>query len=109
MNLDDDLRRTLAVRPPPEGFEDRVAARVATARDVQARTRSSRPRGVWRWTAAAAVAALLVGAAGYRQQQAERREEVARAARDLRTALGIASDKLGIVQQHVFAASERHF
>jgi hypothetical protein len=112
MSLDDRLRRALGSRPAPDGFEERVMARLAarTPASVSSGSTSGRPHlhRPWRWAAAAALVAAMAGGAGYYQHQA-RVDAGARAADELRTALAIASDKLAIAQQRVQHTAARQF
>ena len=93
------LRGALERREPPAGFAERVLARAA-ARP----TNMEKPRRLWRpvW-AAAAVAAMLVAAVGYREVQARRAEE---AREQALTALRITAEKLNVVRAKLEAREE---
>ena len=95
MNLDHDLERLLHRQSPPEGFRDRVLARVGSQRSDR---RS-------RWRAAAASVTFVALIAGYAAQQVadRRREEGERARDEVVLALRIASEKVRYAQQEVRA------
>jgi hypothetical protein len=85
--FENDLKSALARRQPPEGFADRVMARISPPR--QSRWTQS-------WMAAAAAFALAVlGGGVYEYQKAERlRHQGERARAELVFALEVASEKL---------------
>ena len=102
MSLDDELRRALTPNAPPDGFADRVLARVAassTAGGAGSRSPHRRSRQIQALAAAAALAVTVAGASYYRYQSA--RFEGERAAREVRVALGIASEKLALAERRV--------
>ena len=99
MNLEDDLRRALRREPAPPDLVDRV--RVAIERNDLAATRVA-PSNAWRalpWLAAAAAITVMTAREtlnyGDRQQVAEAR----RVQTDIRIALQITNDKIGLVQR----------
>jgi hypothetical protein len=90
---EDDLRRALARREPPEGFAERVVARLSEARP---------PARRWpRWLAAAACLLVLSGAAAEWQRERVRRAEQAK--EQVLLALRITSTHLRTAQQRVLA------
>ena|SRR5688572_24461335 len=107
MRFEDDLRRALRPEEPPEGFGDRVKARLAAQQSTPVPARTSRSgwvgvRGLL--AAAASLAALSAGTWYYESRQLD--DEGARAARDVRIALEIASEKLSIVERRVNRSAE---
>lgn len=97
MNPDARLRRALAPVDPPDGFAQRVRARVAE------QTRASKPaplRRMTRWMAiAATVLAVLAGPLVWREYETRREALAARA--QVLLALQIASRELNTVQRKV--------
>jgi type VI protein secretion system component VasF len=95
--FENDLRKALRQVDPPEGFEQRVLARLAQETAAARRPRVSRFTG---WAVAAGFAlAFFGGVAMYRQQQQERR---ALQARDqLVLALRVTSQKLDVVRSRI--------
>jgi hypothetical protein len=89
--LEEDLRKVLQRKQPPDGFAERVMARVSVTMP------SRRPKPVWRWVGA--VAACLTLAAGVGQYQEYRRGVEAK--EQVMFALGLTSEKLAAVQQKV--------
>jgi hypothetical protein len=93
MNLEDKLREALQRQDPPDGFAQRVAARVLRARQSPPRGRS---RLLWPAVSVAAAAALMLSiSVQYRNFQEER------AARQTIQALQIASEELNIARDKV--------
>ena len=99
MNLEDDLRRALRRKPTPPDLVERV--RAAIERNDVAATRVP-PSNAWRalpWLAAAAAITVMTARGtlnyGDRQQVAEAR----RVQSDIRIALQITNDKIGLVQR----------
>jgi hypothetical protein len=86
--LEESLKSALARKEPPDGFAQRVAARV-----------SAPPRAAWapqRWIAAAAVVVMAVGGGvAYRQHQGEMAKE------QVMQAMKITAVKLHRIQAHV--------
>jgi len=96
MNPDARLRRALAPVDPPDGFAQRVRARVAE----QARASQPAPRRATRWMAiAATVLAVLGGPLVWREYETRREALAARA--QVLLALQIASRELNTVQRKV--------
>jgi hypothetical protein len=99
MNIDAELHRALERTPAPEGFADRVLARLEN---------TNAPRQ-WPWRAAStlrriAAAVVLTAALGgltAHQIVEHRRTEGERARRELMTALHIASAKMRVAQRAV--------
>ena len=101
--LDDAFREALRRREPPDGFAERVMAR------IQARPERG---GAWagllaafqrprlRWATALAAAALVVGAVEYRNER-ERRAEGERARDQVMLALRIMGGKLQMTREMV--------
>ena len=106
---EDALKRAMRRQPVPDGFADRVLARVAEQNSAEPRRGY---RDSWwrvfsqplvRWAAAVALAAALVaGGMHYRQVQAERERAQGEAAKQrLMLALRIASSKLQLAKSKV--------
>ena len=75
-DFEQELREQLTARNAPEGFADRVMARVAERRE----RRRWFLQPVWQWATAAALAAVLAAGAGIQHQREQRRKgEEARA------------------------------
>ncbi len=74
-----EVREQLTARDAPEGFADRVMARVAERHEARQRRRWFR-QPVWGWAAATALAAVVAIGAGLQHQRDQRRQgEEARA------------------------------
>ena len=101
MSLDDELKRALKPKAPPDGFADRVLARVASPTAGVPGSRSShwRSRQIQALAVAAALAVTVAGASYYRHQVV--RFEGERAAREVRVAFAIASEKLALAERRV--------
>jgi len=104
MSLEQELRRALIRKEPPEGFEDNVLSRIAAGETV----RTSAPIRRWSRTALpiAASLMLLFGASYYLQYEQLQRQHAAQAqteeaARDVVLALRIASEKISAAQAKV--------
>lgn len=99
-----ELREQLQARSAPEGFADRVVARVQKRSARREWFRFSMP--VWRW----AVAALLVAGmvAGGMEREREQRIEGERAREQVLLALRITGSALRDVQQKVSVGNEQH-
>jgi hypothetical protein len=105
MSLEQELRRALKRQDPPNGFDDRVLAKIATGRTL--RVPAARPR----WSRAslpiAASLMLAVGATYYVRQQQQQRQaneeqaESEQTVRDVVLALQIASDQVSAAQAKV--------
>ena len=93
MNFEDDLTHALARKSAPDGFADRVVARIETPRQ---RTSTLR-----RIAAAIVIAAALGGLTAHQIVEHRRNEEGQRARRQLMTALHIASAKMRVAQRAV--------
>ena len=111
MNLDRQLREALARKNPPPDLADRVVARIASEQKSQPVARPERraylpaaPKGpayVLR-VAAVLVVFIAIGFGVLRQREASREHERAKvAARQLMTALQIASETLNDAQRIV--------
>ncbi len=101
--FDDELKRALERMEPPEGFTERVLARVAAER----RRPSFRERlAAWltgprlQWAVAGALCLLIVAGVGY-QRHAERQAEGERAKEQVMLALQITAHEIHIAQQGV--------
>lgn len=97
MNPDARLRKALAAVDPPEGFAQRVRARVAR----EARPLPAAPaRRLSRWMAVAAMlAAVLIGPLAFREYESRREALAARA--QVVLALQIASRELNAAHRKV--------
>ena len=96
-NLDSALKEAFRREDPPDGFADRVMARVP-----QQLPRRSSPPGRWKreWLAIAASACVAVMGAGAWQQH-QRQIEGEKAKQELIYALTIASESLQVTKQLV--------
>ena len=75
-----DLREQLTARDAPEGFADRVMARVAERHEARQRRRWWLRQPVWGWAAATALAAVVAVSGGVQHEIQQRRQgEEARA------------------------------
>ena len=104
MSLEQELRRALARKDPPAGFDKTVLSRVAAGEIVGTSASSRR----WSRTALpiAASLTLLLGASYYIQHEQQERQREAQAqteeaARDVVLALRIASEKVSAAQAKV--------
>lgn len=103
--LEDELRKSLAHVPPPDGFTDRVMARVteretARRRAASPRTKSAAgiPRRAW-WTAAAAALVLTIGGGNALHLRHQRQEREAAAVQaQMEYALQLTNHALNEVQ-----------
>lgn len=94
MDFEDQLKNALERKEAPEGFAQRVSARVR---------RSNSRRNVWKpWAAGCLAASLLAGACGLKEFEDRRSRERGQAARaQLLQALEITSSKLHRIQKRV--------
>lgn len=98
MNLDTELNRALARTSAPDGFADRVLARLG---QTQAPQRRRFTASTLRRIAAAIVLTASLGGLTTYQIIEHRRTEGERARRELMTALHIASAKMRVAQRAV--------
>jgi negative regulator of sigma E activity len=91
-SFEDDLKKALARVEPPEGFTERLAARIA------ALPRRNRPTLYWRWAAIAATVTVLFSSLAYQHQRQVQGEA---AKEKLLVALRITSSKLQHTQQRI--------
>jgi len=94
MNFDDELNRAMSRKSAPDGFADRVLARL----DKPAAHRTSL---LTRIAAAVVLTAALGGLTAHQIIEHRRNEEGERARRELMTALHIASAKMRAAQRAV--------
>jgi hypothetical protein len=102
--IDEQLKRALRPCEPPEGFADRVLAR------VQGQTSPTR-RSIWtlwrmpslRWAAAAALIAVAVTGIGYQIHKRQEEAEARAAKQQVMLALRITGSKLRVAKQKVKA------
>jgi hypothetical protein len=94
IDFEDQLRNALARKEPPDGFTERVIARVERHRSR---------RSFWKpWAAGCLAASLLAGAWGLKEFEDRRNRERGQAARaQLLQALQITSSKLHRIQKKV--------
>jgi hypothetical protein len=103
MSLEQDLRRALARKEPPTGFDDRVLSTIATG--VTVRVPASTPR--WRLVSLPIAASLMLalGATYYIQQQQRRADEARvhaeQTVHDVALALQITSETISAAQAKV--------
>lgn len=104
MNLEDDLRRALRRKPAPPALVDRIRVAVERNDVMAASTSLADTRRAWPWLAAAAVITMMAarGTLFYadRQHVAEARQVQS----DIRIALQITNEKLGLVQRRMHAS-----
>ena len=110
MPIEDELKKALRRQEPPEGFDDRVLARIA-AQDSAQRKVASNPwlrifsQPLVRWTAFAAISACLVGGVRFAEVQHDKaireRAEGEAAKQRLMLALRIAGSKLQLAKSKV--------
>jgi hypothetical protein len=98
MNLDHELHRALERTSAPEGFADRVLARLEQG---QAPQRHRFTASTLRRIAAAVILTAALGGLTAHQIVEHRRTEGERARRELMTALHIASAKMRVAQRAV--------
>jgi hypothetical protein len=98
MNLDHELHRALERTSAPEGFADRVLARLEQG---QAPQRHRFTASILRRIAAAVILTAALGGLTAHQIVEHRRTEGERARRELMTALHIASAKMRVAQRAV--------
>ena len=98
MNLDHELHRVLERTSAPEGFADRVLARLKQGQQPKRRWFSA---SNLRRIAAAVVLTAALGGLTAHQIIEHRRTEGERARRELMTALHIASAKMRVAQRAV--------
>jgi hypothetical protein len=96
MNIDEELSKTLARTSAPDGFADRVLARLSETKAAGWPAASTRRR-----IAAAIVLTAALGGLTAHQIVEHRRSEGERARRELMTALHIASAKMRVAQRAV--------
>ena len=94
MNLDDDLIRAMSRKSAPDGFADRVLARLE-------KPKVHRASMLRRIAAAIVLTAALGGLTAHQIIEHRRNEEGERARRQLMTALHIASAKMRVAQRAV--------
>jgi hypothetical protein len=101
--LDDELRRALCRIDAPEGFADRVRARIETPATVARMTNKG-----WIKTAVALAAtlAIVAGGAWYRAQE-QRRVQGEEAKRQVLLSLNIAGNKLRAIEMKVNHREDR--
>jgi hypothetical protein len=103
MSLEQELRRALARKEPPSGFDDRVLSRIAAGETV--RVASARLRWSRALLPLAASLMLASGAAYYVQRHGrevrEQHAQTEQAAHDVVLALQIASEKISAAQAKV--------
>jgi len=90
--LEEDLKKALARVEPPDGFTERLAARMGA---MPAR---KRPPVYWRWAAAAAAAAVLFSGVSYEHERQARGEA---AKEKVLLAMRITSSKLQQAQHQI--------
>ena len=94
MDFEDQLRDALGRKEPPDGFAERVAARIERSH--------SRRNYLKPWAAGCLAASLLAGACGLKQFEDRRNRERGQAARaQLLQALEITGSKLQRIQKRV--------
>jgi hypothetical protein len=103
--FEDKLRKALRRQPAPEGFAEKVMARIAAVPHPGTKPqwgfRAFFASPMFRWAAAVAVCLLIVGGAAQfeRQQRLRRQGEVASV--QVKQALRIASVKLNVARKKV--------
>ncbi len=95
--FDEELKRALARVEPPEGFTERLAAKIG-ALPVQAKR--SAMQSWWRWAAVAAALLVMVGGAAFEREH--QREVEGQAAKEkLLVAMRITGAKLQHAHQQI--------
>jgi len=97
--FEEQLRRALRRREPPEGFAERVLAKAATLR-------TPKPKPRWRWALAAAATVLITAAGLQYHQEREMRIRGERAKEQVVVALQFAGAQVHLAQQKVLRLSE---
>ena len=106
-NFEEELKRALRRCEPPEGFADRVLARVGADRPLQV---SPAVIPIWnrpilRWAAVAAMVLIGAGGLGYRAHEQRVEEASGQAAKQqVMLALRITGSKLRLAQKKVKSA-----
>ena len=99
---DDDLRKALQHREPPEGFAERTLARVGRREDATTPQSKSVPGGRWiGWTGFAIAASIVVVVGGVQFRAYQKEAQAKKAAQELTLAMRITSDTLREVQNKV--------
>ena len=99
------LQSALARKNPPDGFADRVMARLPEAQSSSSSNVRTMPSRRPAWLAIGLAASLAVGSfAGLRYQQYRQGQE---ASRQLMLALQITGEKLTLAQHKVVGVGER--
>ena len=107
-DFEDSLKRSLGRVQAPEGFADRVMARIeaefARSAGTPVRVMASKPARVRRWFPAAIAAGLILSAGGWRYHEFRQGQ---RAKEQLLVALQITSSKLGLVENKIGQLNQR--
>jgi hypothetical protein len=98
MSIEHDLRRALRPKQPPDGFMQRVRARIHNESVAHSHPADARLRHT-RWLAAAAALVLMTGGTWQYLRHQQMRSKTAKA--EVMAALTIASEKLQLVRQIV--------
>jgi hypothetical protein len=102
--IDDQLKRALRRCEPPEGFAERVMARLNQEPSFAARAiRTLWPRPSLRWAAVAAVVAVAATGIGYQIHERQEEAEAKAAKQQVMLALRITGNKLRVAKQRVKA------
>jgi hypothetical protein len=101
IDLEKQLRDALRPAAPPEGFAERIAARIEAVR-----LRRRRPSPLFLWAPAALAASLVLGFAALHQWELRREQQQGlQARRELIEALRVTGEKLDLAYRGVSDAS----
>ncbi|HZT68479.1 MAG TPA: hypothetical protein VFC10_01860 [Terriglobia bacterium] len=106
--LEDELHNLLRRKEPPEGFAERVAARLATKKRQSTELQRIFPlfgRPVLRWVAVAAACAITILSFVRYEHQQRMRAEAERASQEAIFALRIANEELNTALQRAQQAT----
>ena len=107
-HIDEELRKALKRVEPPDGFADRVLARVAEERarpGLLDRIRAWFATPQLRWAAAAAMCLVMVAGIAY-QREMERRAEGRHAKEQVMLALKITAKQLQVAEKGIRRLNE---
>lgn len=101
MKLEDDLRRALRRKPAPPGLVNRVRAAIERNDAAVTRMPALNASRAWPWLAAAAVITVMAARETLYYGDQQQAAEAHRVQSDIRIALQITNEKLGLVQRRM--------